>query len=88
MKYCKLDNCDIQHYCKGYCQKHFTRFKRHGDPNFIKTKTECDVEKCDNEHIEAHHDSYLPENWLNIRWLCVLCHAEWHKRNKPIMPNK
>lgn len=27
---------------------------------------------------EAHHDSYLPENHLNIRWMCSKCHDSFH----------
>lgn len=27
---CKVDGCDEPHNCKGYCLKHYTRWKRHG----------------------------------------------------------
>ena len=31
--------------------------------------------------IVAHHDDY--EKPLDIRWLCVICHEEWHWGFKP-----
>lgn len=32
--------------------------------------------------VEAHHDDYNKPS--QIRWLCVQCHKEWHKHNKPV----
>ena len=29
---CDIAGCDTKHYGSGYCQKHFRRWKRHGDP--------------------------------------------------------
>lgn len=31
---CSLDECDLKHYSKGFCLKHYYRWKRHGDPHF------------------------------------------------------
>jgi DNA-binding NarL/FixJ family response regulator len=38
-------------------------------------------------YAQAHHDSYLPEDRLNVRWLCQVHHAEWHRTNKPKLPS-
>lgn len=35
---------------------------------------------------QAHHDSYLREDWLKVRWLCTRHHAEWHQKNEPKYP--
>ena len=35
---------------------------------------------------QAHHDSYWPEKWLAVRWLCPTHHREWHQNNEPEWP--
>jgi hypothetical protein len=39
-------------------------------------------ESCGSKaNIHAHHDDY--DKPLTVRWLCVICHAEWHRANGP-----
>ncbi len=45
-----------------------------------------DCERCGKRKTQAHHDSYLREDWLKVRWLCRLCHAAWHRENRPVFP--
>lgn len=44
------------------------------------TRQPCEV--CGEKQTQAHHDDY--NNPLEVRWLCVKCHNEWHRYNKPI----
>lgn len=30
-----MDGCLNKHFCKGYCSKHFSKFKKYGDPLFV-----------------------------------------------------
>lgn len=45
-------------------------------------------ERCDNCKCEckpqAHHSDYGKP--LDVEWLCVSCHVDWHKHNTPIYP--
>lgn len=58
---------------------------RRGDVTVSNTCSECGATKaCRNGQrgVVAHHDNYNKP--LDIRWLCVKCHTEWHKYNKAI----
>jgi hypothetical protein len=32
MRKCNINNCENKHYCKGYCLKHYAKFKKYADP--------------------------------------------------------
>jgi 5-methylcytosine-specific restriction endonuclease McrA len=32
---CDIQGCDTKHFGKGYCQKHYRRWKKHGDPTKV-----------------------------------------------------
>lgn len=34
-KRCTIDGCDSATYSRGWCCKHYTRWKKHGDPNTV-----------------------------------------------------
>ena len=37
----------------------------------------CEV--CgETERVHAHHVSYDPSDWYNVRWLCMVCHKIEH----------
>lgn len=29
---CEIEGCDHRHLCRGWCRKHYERWRRHGDP--------------------------------------------------------
>lgn len=43
-------------------------------------------EKCGDPTSQAHHDSYYPDKWLKVRWLCPKDHKAWHEENEPEWP--
>lgn len=52
---CTLANCDSPHASKGYCIKHYKRWKRHGDVNFVTDKTKIGEvlrAKYGNDHFD------------------------------------
>ncbi len=44
----------------------------------ILKKSPC--ENCGEKKVQAHHDDY--SNPLDVRWLCVSCHANHHKMHR------
>ena len=38
IRICKIDNCENKHFGLGYCNKHYIRFKRHGDALYSNQK--------------------------------------------------
>lgn len=45
---CAAEDCDRDALTKGFCDKHYRRWKKHGDPNtvIIKTRNICTVIDC------------------------------------------
>ena len=37
MKQCTVDQCPNKALRRGYCPKHYQRWRRHGDPNIVLT---------------------------------------------------
>lgn len=56
-KPCKIDGCDRPSAGRGWCQKHWARWRKHGDPMVVKPKTRpfkygpiCAVDGCSKPH--------------------------------------
>ena len=37
-KVCKVEGCNNKHLAKGYCAKHYERFRKYGDPIVVRKK--------------------------------------------------
>lgn len=54
-KICVIENCSSVCHSKDFCEKHWTRFKKHGDPfivlkSGVAPKVGCKVAECDHVH--------------------------------------
>ena len=52
---CSVEDCTGKHLAHGYCQKHYTRWQRHGDPLLTLYKqrgSECDIDGCGREALQ------------------------------------
>ena len=70
-------------YKAEYKRKYPNKFVAH---NMVNNAIRCKklfkepCSECGNErNVHAHHDDYLKK--LNVRWLCPVCHSQWHAKN-------
>ena len=102
MKICSIEGCESKALAKSYCSKHYQRFKRHGDANFVefevkvrravdhgdgtRTCPECGIRKT---LEEFHKDRNAPSGY---RARCAKCHTEyskkWYEKNQPAQKDK
>jgi hypothetical protein len=55
---CKIDGCENKHYGLGWCEKHYTRWRKHGDPNIVK------------QERHGYRNHFLYGVWGNMRTRC------------------
>lgn len=46
---CSIDDCDRPAQGRGWCKTHWLRWRKHGDPNYVRvrTRSRCTVAECD-----------------------------------------
>ena len=47
---CSVDDCDTAHFGKGFCQKHYKRWRKHGDPQMgaaVRLAELCAADGCE-----------------------------------------
>lgn len=86
----RIRECHRRCRMKMYRNSALQRFKDRANRSVCKAidNGNLQVKVCEicGDSAQAHHDSYLQEDWLNIRWLCRNHHSEWHRKNTPITP--
>jgi DNA-binding XRE family transcriptional regulator len=71
---CSVEGCEREHKGHGYCNTHYQRFKRHGDPlhtvrrgnypGYSGPKKACSVEGCEERHLAK---GYCPRHYQRFR---------------------
>jgi len=64
---CEVDNCNAKHYGRGYCSKHFRRFKRHGNPLIVLPKSIKPTNKIE-VSMQQHFESKFVREDINKCW--------------------
>lgn len=69
---------------KKYRERFPERYKAHNAVNYaLRSKKITKPSKCEGcgekgVHLHAHHTSYEQSHWLDVEWLCTVCHSELH----------
>ena len=52
VKQCSVESCNSVAWCRGWCSKHYSRWKRYGEPETTKTKVRglCSIQDCGKPH--------------------------------------
>jgi len=78
-------NRQSKEYFCSYRESHPNKYKAHTMVNNAIRDGKMYPEDCSscggNESPHAHHDDYAKP--LNVRWLCPVCHSQWHRDNGP-----
>lgn len=61
---CSIDGCDNPPRARGWCGKHWTRWRTHGDPTHTMRRTGCVVDGCERRHLARGYCSMHHERWL------------------------
>jgi hypothetical protein len=69
MKVCTIEGCGNEHRARGWCVKHYYRWKRQGSAEARPQRT-CLIEGCGRKHYGND--------------LCVMHHARWKKHGDPL----
>jgi hypothetical protein len=68
---CSVEGCDQRFYAREWCILHYERWRRHGNPLALKTRSSCIVAGC----TRLHH----------ARTYCILHYRRWKQHGDPMI---
>lgn len=68
---CSIESCGRKHYAKGWCNLHWKRWRKHGDPSTVSevARQPCSVVDCDRLAVAR--------GWCDMHW------RRWRKHGDP-----
>lgn len=65
---CDVPNCDSPYYGKGLCNKHYNRWRKHGDPLIVLQMAKSDQETCQVENCanNYHAQGYCKTHYTRM----------------------
>ncbi len=76
MKICNANKCTLKSYCKGFCTKHYQRFKKWGSPEVVKTADWEDKPYINGKPITKHS---LYPIWVSMKQRCYYPSSKAYK---------
>ena len=72
---CSVDKCEAVVVARGWCSKHYTRWKKHGDPHNAGPIVQSRAGVCEVEHCG---------NPIDARRMCRRHYQKWKKHGDPL----
>ena len=68
MRTCKISDCEVKHYAKGYCERHYKQLQRHG--KITNKEPVMRYEEC----------RWCGDGWVPVyaKGLCKTHYFEWY----------
>ena len=75
-KICSISGCEKRIIARGFCTKHYQRFKAHGDPRkiIIRNKSECTIDDCSRP--------------MAAKGLCTMHYQRMRSHGDPLLKSK
>lgn len=87
---CKVEDCELHVAGKGYCNTHYQRWRRHGDPHIVKAnhgnrsiRPVPSIRKC-----KTCGKTGPPEEFKNKTNFCKPCALQWHREWRAANPER
>lgn len=58
MKLCSIEGCENKHYGKGWCNKHWQRYRTHGEPNAVSNNRDLTTHERFKLYAERSENGY------------------------------
>lgn len=97
MKTCSIENCGLAHQAKGFCDKHYRRFKKTGDPTSARKLASSTEEAFTIRSIQTETGCYRWDGAVDTTGYAIMADAcrkmgahryAWERVNGPIPDGK
>lgn len=68
---CKIDGCANPRSARGWCTMHYTRYRTHGDAEYVKKRTPPVPKREYNYVVNRRASFFMPRNCTNVRGLHI-----------------
>lgn len=76
---CSIAECEDRATSKGFCDKHYTRLKRHGDPTKVVLRSrKCSIDGCNRKH---HAKSFCKKHYVKFLYFGDPTYGREHTEN-------